>query len=100
MGLMSGLSDSDLLKELKISVSKERALTTEVLEFLREVDRRRLYAESGYSSLWEFCVKELGYTEGSASRRISSMVGARARRIVSSICISMIATRAALRRCD
>jgi hypothetical protein len=67
------LSDSVLLANLKSSVLEERKLTTEVLEYLREIDRRRLYAESGHASLWDFCTKELGYSEGSASRRISSM---------------------------
>jgi HNH endonuclease len=67
------LSDSELLMGLKNSVLEERRHTTQVLEYLREVDRRRLFADSGYPSLWEFCVKELGYSEGSASRRISSM---------------------------
>lgn len=44
-----------------------------MLEYLREVDRRRLYADFGHSSLWDFCIVELGYSEGCASRRIASM---------------------------
>jgi hypothetical protein len=67
------LSDSELLVRVKDSVTEERKHTAMVLEYLREIDRRRLYADSGYPSLWEFCTKELGYSEASASRRISSM---------------------------
>jgi hypothetical protein len=67
------LSDSELLNELTIRVKKERTSMTEVLEFLREVDRRRLYAEQGCSSLWEFCTKVHGYSAGSAARRIDAM---------------------------
>lgn len=67
------LSDSELLSRLKDSVPEERRQTALVLEFLREVDRRKLYADSGHSSLWEFCTRELGYTEAAASRRIASM---------------------------
>ena len=52
---------------------EERRVVTSILEYLREVDRRRLYAEAGYPSLWEFCIRELGYSEGAASRRINSM---------------------------
>jgi hypothetical protein len=71
--LIRELSDSDLIQGLKSSVSDERKQTALVLEFLRETDRRRLFAEFGCSSLWEFCTRELGYSEGSASRRIASM---------------------------
>jgi hypothetical protein len=67
------LSDSELLNELTVRVKKERTSMTEVLEFLREVDRRRLYAEQGCSSLWEFCTKIHGYSAGSAARRIDAM---------------------------
>jgi hypothetical protein len=67
------LSDSVLLLSLKTSVLEERKRTAEVLEFLREVDRRRLYGDFGHASLWDFCTKELGYSASAAFRRISSM---------------------------
>jgi hypothetical protein len=41
------LSDSQLIQELKTSVLEERKKTALVLEYLHEVDRRRLYADSG-----------------------------------------------------
>jgi hypothetical protein len=34
---------------------------------------RKLFLEMGYPSLFEFCLKELSYSEGSAQRRISAM---------------------------
>jgi hypothetical protein len=71
--LIRALSDSELLLNLKNAVLEERKIITQVLDFLREVDRRRLYADSGYASLWDFCTKELGYSTAAASRRISSM---------------------------
>jgi hypothetical protein len=67
------LSDSQLMSELKNSVLEERQKTALVLEYLREVERRRLYADSGYASLWDFCIHELAYSEASASRRIGAM---------------------------
>lgn len=54
-------------------MAEERKVLSEVLEHLREVDRRRLYADYGHSSLWDFCIAELGYSEGCASRRIAAM---------------------------
>ncbi len=67
------LSDGDLLSKIRSLAVEERKLTTQVLELLREVERRRLFARQGFSSLFEYAVKELGYSEASASRRINSM---------------------------
>lgn len=54
-------------------VREERRITTEILECLHEIDSKMIYAEMAYSSLYEFCVKHLKYSEGSAHRRISAM---------------------------
>ncbi len=62
-----------LLSELKVLVSKEREVTAQILHYFREVESRKLHLESGYPSLFEFAVKELGYSAGSAHRRISAM---------------------------
>src|ERR1700742_4349242 len=72
LGLKS-LSNTALIEGLKSRVSEERRIGIEILHFLSAVESRRLYAELGYSSLWEFCVKECAYSEGSAQRRISAM---------------------------
>ncbi len=40
---------------------------------LAEIERRRLYSKYGASSLHEFCIRVLGYSEGAAHRRISAM---------------------------
>ncbi len=70
---IANLSDESLLSNLSLLVQKERALTLDVLRHLREVERRSLYAKLSYSSLFEYVVKELKYSEGAAQRRISSM---------------------------
>ncbi len=67
------LSDENLLSQIRCLAAEERKLTTQVLELLREVERRRLFAGLGFSSLFEYAVKELGYSEASVSRRINSM---------------------------
>lgn len=66
-------SDETLLDDLKSLVSKERELVTEILHYLKEVEDRRLYLERGFSSLYDFATKELGYSEGAAHRRIAAM---------------------------
>jgi hypothetical protein len=67
------LSDIDLLRETKEYVLKERVLTANILHHLQEVEVRRLYLAEGYSSLFVFCMKELGYDEHQTQRRISAM---------------------------
>lgn len=66
-------SKESLVTELKILVDKERKLIAQVLEYLKEVEIRKIYLELGYPSLFEFCIRELGYSEPSAQRRISAM---------------------------
>ncbi|MGK5087199.1 hypothetical protein WDW86_06540 [Bdellovibrionota bacterium FG-2] len=51
-------SDENLLSQIKLLAAAERRLTTQVLELLREVERRRLYSGLGFSSLFEYAVKE------------------------------------------
>lgn len=65
------LTDSTLLKDTKYLASKERELTVQILHHIKEIDRRKLYSDLKYSSLYEYCIKELCYSEGSAQRRIS-----------------------------
>ncbi len=69
---MKELHRNILVKTEKL-VREERKITTEILECLSEIESKMIYAEMAYSSLYEFCVKHLKYSEGSAHRRISAM---------------------------
>jgi hypothetical protein len=66
-------SDAVLIADLKEMVSRERKLQTEILHYLREIYDRQLYLQRGYSSLFAFCMEELGYSEATAQRRIETM---------------------------
>jgi 5-methylcytosine-specific restriction endonuclease McrA len=70
---LKSVSNESLVFHTKKLCSEERRLTTLVLEYLREIDLRKIHLELGYSSLYEFCKTELHYSEGSAHRRISAM---------------------------
>ena len=70
---LKSLSNSVLVSELKSKVLEERKLLNEILELLFEVSSRKLYLDLAYPSLFEFCVRELGYGEASAYRRIEAM---------------------------
>ena len=67
------LSNKQLLSQTKFLVQRERDLHVRVLHHLEEIDSRKLYLEQGFSSLFDYAVKELGYSEGAAYRRIKAM---------------------------
>ena len=67
------LSNDLLLSETQQAASNEKAATLILLEHLAEIDRRRLYAVRGYSSLWEYVHKALQYSEAQAYDRVSAM---------------------------
>ncbi len=69
---LNHLTDQTLLSDTKALAAQERTLTTRLLHYLQEIDGRRLYAEVGYTSMYLYTVKELGYSEGSAYRRIQA----------------------------
>jgi len=70
---LKNLRDQDLLTQTKQLVQQERKVLTEVLCHLKEVERRRLYSDLGYPSLFRYAVAELKYSEGQAGRRINAI---------------------------
>lgn len=72
---MSGLasvSDRDLESNLKSLIRKERMLLHFILEHIKEVDSRRLYLDRSYSSMYEYLVREIGYSNSAAMRRLEA----------------------------
>jgi 5-methylcytosine-specific restriction endonuclease McrA len=67
------VKNQDLLDRTKTLVLKERDLAIQVIHHLCEIQRRRLFASLGYSSLFVYCCQHLGYSEGQAHRRIATM---------------------------
>lgn len=70
---LSKVKDEQILTKLKTLVQDERELLIVILHHLREVEKRRLFSELKYSSLFEYAVKELKYSEPQAGRRIQAM---------------------------
>jgi 5-methylcytosine-specific restriction endonuclease McrA len=69
----SSLSPEALARRLAELVASEREALVEFLLHLEEFDRRRLWAEAGYDSLWNYCQRVLHLREGPAARRIGAM---------------------------
>ena len=67
------LSNYKLLSQTKTLVQKERKLNIFILQHLQEIELRKLYLEKGFSSLFDYAVRELGYSSGAAYRRIKAM---------------------------
>ncbi|MDG0815593.1 HNH endonuclease [Bdellovibrio svalbardensis] len=66
------LSNTELMTRFGKLVQTERKITHLVLECIAEIDARKIYLERAYPSLFEFLVKEFGYSPSSAVRRIES----------------------------
>lgn len=67
---LSHLTDKNLLIDTKNLAQTERNVTLRLLHHLKEIDHRKLYSDCRCTSLFDYCVRELGYSEASAQRRI------------------------------
>jgi hypothetical protein len=67
---LTHLTNKILIADTKKLVGLELEATTKLLHHLKEIDKRKLYADYKYGSLFEYCIRELGYSEASAHRRI------------------------------
>ena len=70
---VGALSDRALLRATRTLVSHERHLQGAVIDHLGEIEARRLYLLRGCSSLFDYAVRELGYSDGAAGRRIGAV---------------------------
>ena len=66
------LTNSNLDQNLRKLVATERELLVEILAHIAEVDRRKLHLAMAYPSLFEYLTKHIGYSNGSAQRRIDA----------------------------
>ncbi len=69
------VTSQNLDANLKLLVTSEREILIEILIHIVEVERRKLYLTYGYSSLFEYLTKRIGYANGSAQRRIDVALG-------------------------
>ena len=73
MTSLTQLPDTLLLAETVRCVAAERSATLSVLSCLQEIEDRQLFAQEGFSSLFEMCTQRFGYSEAAALRRIDAM---------------------------
>ncbi len=70
---LQSLSDRQLLQQTQQLVRKEREILSEILQHLKEMERRKLYSDLGHGSLFEYCLRELKYSEAQAGRRLQAL---------------------------
>lgn len=66
----SRLTDGDLERGLSGLVAAECEATADIVDHIAEFERRRLFAPRSFPSMFEYCTKRLGYSEGAAYLRI------------------------------
>ena len=69
----SELGDQQLLDQTKRLAANQRCIEVHILDHLDEIDRRGLALRRGLSSLFDYAVRELRFTDASAQRRIQTM---------------------------
>ena len=70
---VGGLSDGALLRATSTLVRHERHLQGAIIDHLAEIEVRSLYLRRGCSSLFDYAVRELGYSDAAAGRRIGAV---------------------------
>lgn len=67
---LRALTDEALLTRIQTLSRDERATTADIVEHLSELDRREAVLDRAYPTLYEYCVKKLGYSESAAYFRV------------------------------
>ncbi len=70
---VAGLSDDQLLAQTGALAQLDRQLQVFVIDHLLEIQARMLYLRRGFSSLFDYVKRGLGYSDGAAYRRIGAM---------------------------
>ena len=74
---VSHFSDRALLHDLEALVVQDRKTTAVLLTRIGEVDERKLYRGAGFPSMYEYCIRELHFSEGAAYKYINAARAAR-----------------------
>ena len=69
----SHLGDQQLLAQIQRLAGNRRWLEVHILDHLGEIDRRGLALRRGFSSLFDYAVRELRFSDAAAQRRIQAL---------------------------
>ena len=69
---LTTLSNTALLSTLDLAWTAGNHALAKMLAYLGEVERRRLYVETGCPSMWAFIERRFGLSGGSIHRRLTA----------------------------
>ncbi len=69
---LENLSNAEVLGSLMFLKGNENKTVADIVLHLHELDKRGLYRDAGYSSLFAYCREALKYSEGASYRRIQA----------------------------
>ena len=70
---VSGLSDDRLLEQTRKLAGLDHQIHVFVIDHLCEIEARRVYLSRGFSSLFDYVKRGLGYSDAATWRRINAM---------------------------
>jgi hypothetical protein len=70
MAGLHSLTDDTLLSQLGAFTAEDHRVDTTLLRLIEEIDKRRLWAELGYPSMFALCVERFRMSESRAGKRI------------------------------
>lgn len=69
---LAEMSNEEIVVELKLFVGAERQSLARVIVYLVEIEERRIHLALACSSMFDFCTRKLGFSEGEAFRRLTA----------------------------
>ena len=66
------LTDAEFHSQFELVVGVEHDSTLKILHFINDLERRKSFLAMGYSSVFDYCVRKLGYSRSGAGRRIQA----------------------------
>jgi hypothetical protein len=70
--VLTNVSDRELVTRVEALCAEGNRLLARLIEHLIELDERRVHLKRACPSLFEFCVRRLGMSEGAAFRRVTA----------------------------
>ena len=69
---LQGLSNAEFMRQFDRNADAEHVSTINTLHFLNELERRKLFLDLGYSSAFDYCVRNLRCSSSTAGRQIQA----------------------------
>ncbi len=66
------LDDDEFIHQMELTAGIEHAATIRMFHFINDLERRKLFLDLGYSSVFDFCVRRIKYSSSQAGRRIQA----------------------------